>query len=162
MHCPSHPPWLDHSNYSWRRVQVMKLLIMQFNQWLVKKILMTFSIRKSHCFETTACSEKRETRSALVSVTLVTAPSWFPVRYNSFLYPAEGPDRRSNPTDRNADFPSEWTPRLCYFNRQTIKSLPRTELLSSSKVIIFNWKTSDVNYVDGHMPFYSRGSSAQN
>jgi hypothetical protein len=25
---PSHPPLLDHSNYTWRRVQVMKLLIM--------------------------------------------------------------------------------------------------------------------------------------
>jgi hypothetical protein len=23
MPCPSHPPWLDHSNYTWRRVQVM-------------------------------------------------------------------------------------------------------------------------------------------
>jgi hypothetical protein len=23
----SHPPWLDHSNYIWRRVQAMKLLI---------------------------------------------------------------------------------------------------------------------------------------
>jgi hypothetical protein len=22
MPCPSHPPWLDHSNYTWRRVQV--------------------------------------------------------------------------------------------------------------------------------------------
>jgi hypothetical protein len=30
MPCPSHHPWLDHSNYTWRRVQVMKLLIMQF------------------------------------------------------------------------------------------------------------------------------------
>jgi hypothetical protein len=29
MPCPSHPPWLDHYNYTWRRVQVMKLLIMQ-------------------------------------------------------------------------------------------------------------------------------------
>jgi hypothetical protein len=29
--CPSHPPWLDHSNYTWRRVQVMKLLLMQFS-----------------------------------------------------------------------------------------------------------------------------------
>jgi hypothetical protein len=29
--CPSHPPWLDHSNTIWRRVQVMKLLIMQFS-----------------------------------------------------------------------------------------------------------------------------------
>jgi hypothetical protein len=32
MPCPSHPHWLDHSNYTWRRVQVMKLLIMQFRQ----------------------------------------------------------------------------------------------------------------------------------
>jgi hypothetical protein len=30
MPCPSHPSWLDHSNYVWRWVQVMKLLIMQF------------------------------------------------------------------------------------------------------------------------------------
>jgi hypothetical protein len=29
MPCPSHHPWLDHS--VWRRVQVMKLLIMQFS-----------------------------------------------------------------------------------------------------------------------------------
>jgi hypothetical protein len=26
MSCPSHPPWLDHSNYTWRRVQAMKLI----------------------------------------------------------------------------------------------------------------------------------------
>jgi hypothetical protein len=25
--CPFHPPWLDHSNYTWRSVQAMKLLI---------------------------------------------------------------------------------------------------------------------------------------
>jgi hypothetical protein len=30
MPCPCHPPWLDHSNYAWRRVLVMKILIMQF------------------------------------------------------------------------------------------------------------------------------------
>jgi hypothetical protein len=29
MPCPAHPPWLDHSNYIWRRVQVMKLLAVQ-------------------------------------------------------------------------------------------------------------------------------------
>jgi hypothetical protein len=29
--CPSHPAWLDHSNYTCRRVQVMKFLIMQFS-----------------------------------------------------------------------------------------------------------------------------------
>jgi hypothetical protein len=28
---PSHPLWLDHSNYTWRTIQVMKLLIMQFS-----------------------------------------------------------------------------------------------------------------------------------
>jgi hypothetical protein len=27
MPCPSHPPWLDHSNYTCRRVQVMKIEI---------------------------------------------------------------------------------------------------------------------------------------
>jgi hypothetical protein len=31
---PSHPPWLDHSNYAWKRVQVMKLLIMHFSPTL--------------------------------------------------------------------------------------------------------------------------------
>jgi hypothetical protein len=31
MPCPSHPPWFDHSNFTWRRAQVMKLLIMQFS-----------------------------------------------------------------------------------------------------------------------------------
>jgi hypothetical protein len=30
MPCLSHPPWIDHSNYVWRGVQVMKLLVMQF------------------------------------------------------------------------------------------------------------------------------------
>jgi hypothetical protein len=27
---PSHPPRLDHSNYTWRRVQITKLLVMRF------------------------------------------------------------------------------------------------------------------------------------
>jgi hypothetical protein len=31
MPCPSHPPLLDHSDYVWRGVQVMKVLIMQFS-----------------------------------------------------------------------------------------------------------------------------------
>jgi hypothetical protein len=30
MPCLSHSPWLDHSIYVWRGVQVMKLIIMQF------------------------------------------------------------------------------------------------------------------------------------
>jgi hypothetical protein len=28
---PPHPPWLDYSNYTWRRVQITKLLITQFS-----------------------------------------------------------------------------------------------------------------------------------
>jgi hypothetical protein len=31
MLCPPHPPWLDHSNYTWRKVEVVKLLIMRFS-----------------------------------------------------------------------------------------------------------------------------------
>jgi hypothetical protein len=29
--CTSYPPWLDRFNYTWRRVQVMKLLILHFS-----------------------------------------------------------------------------------------------------------------------------------
>jgi hypothetical protein len=31
MPCPFYPLWLDHCNYTWWRVQVRKLLIMQFS-----------------------------------------------------------------------------------------------------------------------------------
>jgi hypothetical protein len=31
MPCPCHPPWFDHSDYTWQRVQVMELLAMQFS-----------------------------------------------------------------------------------------------------------------------------------
>jgi hypothetical protein len=31
MPCPSHPPWLDHSNYTCRRIQVMKLALTSTN-----------------------------------------------------------------------------------------------------------------------------------
>jgi hypothetical protein len=31
MHHPSHPSWPDHSTFTWRRVQVMKFLILQFS-----------------------------------------------------------------------------------------------------------------------------------
>jgi hypothetical protein len=30
MPCPSHPPWLDHSNTIWWELQFMKLLVMQY------------------------------------------------------------------------------------------------------------------------------------
>jgi hypothetical protein len=42
--CPPHPPWLDHSNYIWRRVQVMKLLIVQFIVIIIIIIIMLMHI----------------------------------------------------------------------------------------------------------------------
>jgi hypothetical protein len=36
MPSPSHPPWHDHSNYTWRRVQVMKLLFTYFIQVFIQ------------------------------------------------------------------------------------------------------------------------------
>jgi hypothetical protein len=40
---PSHPSWLDYSNYTWRRVQVMKFLIMQFSPTSCLCFLITIS-----------------------------------------------------------------------------------------------------------------------
>jgi hypothetical protein len=31
MPCPSHPPWLDHSNIIWQGLWVMKLLTVNFS-----------------------------------------------------------------------------------------------------------------------------------
>jgi hypothetical protein len=45
MPCPSHPPWLDRSNYVWRGVQVMKLLIMQFPPICIKNKIFLESCR---------------------------------------------------------------------------------------------------------------------
>jgi hypothetical protein len=53
MPCPSHPPWLEHSNYTWRRVQVMKLLIMQFLQHPVTSFLFHPNILLSAMFSNT-------------------------------------------------------------------------------------------------------------
>jgi hypothetical protein len=36
MPCSAHSPWLDNSNYTWRRVPVMKLLMMQLLEHAVK------------------------------------------------------------------------------------------------------------------------------
>jgi hypothetical protein len=40
MPCPSHPPWHHHSNYTWRQVQVTKLLIMQFTNINYRKLIL--------------------------------------------------------------------------------------------------------------------------
>jgi hypothetical protein len=41
MPCPSHPPWHGHSNYNWRRVQVMKLYFLK-HLWMY----VTLSVEK--------------------------------------------------------------------------------------------------------------------
>jgi hypothetical protein len=42
--CQSHHPWLDHSNYILRRVEVMTLLIMQFSPASYNFIPLQFSL----------------------------------------------------------------------------------------------------------------------
>jgi hypothetical protein len=39
---PSYPPWLDNSNYTWRTIQVMKLLIMHYVSTTKPNRLMLF------------------------------------------------------------------------------------------------------------------------
>jgi hypothetical protein len=35
MSSPFHPPWFNHPNNIWRRMQVMKLIIMQLSPWYI-------------------------------------------------------------------------------------------------------------------------------
>jgi hypothetical protein len=39
MSCPSHPPWLDHSNYTWRREQVPESLTASLNRLQTNKYI---------------------------------------------------------------------------------------------------------------------------
>jgi hypothetical protein len=50
MPCPSHPLLIDHSNYIWRRVQVMALLLMQFSSTLYYFILLRSKYAPPHYF----------------------------------------------------------------------------------------------------------------
>jgi hypothetical protein len=50
--CPSHPLWLDLSNYIWRGAQVIKLLIMQFSP-----VSRHFTSFRSKYSLTTPCSQ---------------------------------------------------------------------------------------------------------
>jgi hypothetical protein len=47
MTLPSHPPQLDHSNYTWRRVQIMKLLVMQLSPFPFSQILVVTFCHKN-------------------------------------------------------------------------------------------------------------------
>jgi hypothetical protein len=50
MPCPSHSPSLDHSNYTWRRVQVMKLEITLFEIYSIWEILFTDCTQSNRLF----------------------------------------------------------------------------------------------------------------
>lgn len=63
----------------------------------------------------------------LVSTTL-TGSSWFPTRYNSFLFPVEGQQVQTNQPSRLCSRMNEHQ-TLRYFSRQMIKSIPRIETL---------------------------------
>jgi hypothetical protein len=52
--CPSHPPWLVHSNWIWRRVYVMKLHIIQFSPISYLLTLHPFSV---HIFSSPLSSQ---------------------------------------------------------------------------------------------------------
>jgi hypothetical protein len=63
--CPSHPLWLNHSNYAWRRVQVMKRLrVIWFYNYT--------DCERTPCKK--PCSENRS-RTALV----IPRPAWLSV-----------------------------------------------------------------------------------
>jgi hypothetical protein len=53
MSCPSHPPWLDYSNYTWQRVVITKLLVMQFSPPSVTSALFSPNIHLSTLFSNT-------------------------------------------------------------------------------------------------------------
>jgi hypothetical protein len=50
---PSHPPRLDYSNYTWRRVQITKLLIMQFSPFSRHLIPLRSKYPPQHMFSNT-------------------------------------------------------------------------------------------------------------
>jgi hypothetical protein len=53
MPCPSHPPWLDHSNYVWRGVQVINFSLCNFLKFPVTSSLFGPNILLSILFSNT-------------------------------------------------------------------------------------------------------------
>jgi hypothetical protein len=53
MPCSSHPPWLNHSNYTWRRVQVIIYSLCSFLQHLVTSSLFRPNILFNTLFSNT-------------------------------------------------------------------------------------------------------------
>jgi hypothetical protein len=94
---PSHPPWLRHSNYVWRGVQVMKLLIMQFPPIPVTSSLFgpniplntLFSNTLSLCSSFNVRDQVSQPYRTTVKITVLYIPIYFvfrqSTRYRSWL-----------------------------------------------------------------------------
>jgi hypothetical protein len=52
---PSHPPRFDYSNYTWRRVQITKLLVMQFSAFSRHLISLRSKYPPQHCVLNNLC-----------------------------------------------------------------------------------------------------------
>jgi hypothetical protein len=52
MPCPSYSPWLDHSNYTWWRVQVTTILVMQFSPHHITSSLFGPIFSSAPCLQT--------------------------------------------------------------------------------------------------------------
>jgi hypothetical protein len=58
---PSHPPRLDYSNYTWRRVQITKILVMKFSPFsrhliLLDRMVASYNMFNSYTERQTLCS----------------------------------------------------------------------------------------------------------
>jgi hypothetical protein len=83
--CPSHPPWLDHSNYVWRCVQVMELLIMLSERKKMETRPLTCLFRQTvrcYCAGCDAC-QRRAVKGEVKL--LVTAGQRFPKSFGVSL-----------------------------------------------------------------------------
>jgi hypothetical protein len=52
----SHPPWPDYSNYTWRRVHIMKLLVTQFSPFTGQLIPLRSKYPPQHLLSNSLCS----------------------------------------------------------------------------------------------------------
>jgi hypothetical protein len=52
MSCPSHPPWLDHSNYTWKKYKLWSSSLCSFLQLLVPSSLFRPNTSSTPCSQT--------------------------------------------------------------------------------------------------------------
>jgi hypothetical protein len=82
MPCPSHPPWLDHSNYTWRRVQVMKL---EAPPYAVFSNLLSHHLSSVQIFFSAPCSRTPECERSSFTPIMVLVMQIINYRWNKDL-----------------------------------------------------------------------------